>query len=355
MFRFRRIFVATLGCVALATGSSLAQGASPPGEPICEFRDADAQWVQRALDGWELVRRDFLKLEPRPLPWIILFDAACVWDLAPAEPPLVPDATMLSTSLTFAGGPVSVRATPHTGTVLLPNRVEIPIEVKASTALYRNGRATFFVMSMPSVWRSDRRHGTKPFLDEYLQGVFVHELTHTAQLVPINRRLRQLVGRSDVPAQLTDDVIQARFSHQRGFGRAIQRERDQFYRAIATSNPALQRDLVRKTLALVRDRHARYFTQANEVYEEIESLFLTMEGAAQWAAYRLARARGRAQQAPQLALNLVRDDSRYWSQEQGLALFLLLDALVPNWQDRVMTRIPPSPFALLEEAVSSTQ
>ncbi len=53
------------------------------------------------------------------------------------------------------------------------------------------------------------------------------------------------------------------------------------------------------------------------------------------------------------ALRLVRDNKKYWSQDQGLALFLLVDALVPNWQARVFAPAPASPFALLEEAVAS--
>lgn len=338
-----------LVCAGLALGFPAARScASPNG---CAFTDADVRWVQRALDGWDLVRRRFLKAAPRPLPWIILYDASCVWDLAPAAPPLSADAQELPSGLTFDGAPVPVRAARHGGTVLLPNRVEIAIEVKASTALYRNGRATFFVMSMPSVWRRDKRHAGKPFLDEYLQGVFVHELTHTLQLVPINRRLRRLVGRSDVPAQLTDDAIQVRFGGDRSFSRMFERERDLFYRAALARDASARRDLVRKGLAAVQARHAQYFRDSNAAYAEIEGVFLTMEGVAQWAAYSLTRTRDAQRAGDLAALNLVRDDRRYWSQELGLALFILLDAMVPGWQDRVFEPLPPSPFLLLDEAL----
>ena len=49
----------------------------------------------------------------------------------------------------------------------------------------------------------------------------------------------------------------------------------------------------------------------------------------------------------------MRDDRRYWSQELGLALFVLLDAMVPDWQKRIFEPLPPSPFALLEEALEA--
>jgi len=347
-----RIAIA-LAAVLLVPISARAQAPQAGAGDVCEFTGGDARWVQRALDGWELVRRDALKVEPRPVPWILLYDASCQWELSPAGPPLVTGARILEARLTFAGAPLPVRATPHRGTVLLPNRLEIAIEVKASTMLYRNGRATFFVMAMPSVWRADRRHASKPFLDEYLQGVFVHELTHTLQLVPINRRLRRLIGRSDVPGQLTDDAIQTRFGGDRGFARAFERERDLFYRAALTRDASARRNLVRKALALTHQRHGAYFSGANEAYVEIEALFLTMEGAAQWAAYSLARTQSPGGPDPVPAMNLVRDDRRYWSQDLGLALFLLLDEMVPGWQERIFEPLPASPFALLGSALDT--
>jgi hypothetical protein len=355
VFTFRRLLVA-LACTGPVLGPLPARNsAASPSATVCAFKDADARWIQRALDGWDLVRRQFLKADPRPLPWIILYDSACVWDLGPAAAPLSADAQDVTAGLVFDGAPVPVRAALHGGTVLLPNRVEIAIEVKASTALYRNGRATFFVMAMPSVWRADRRHATKAFLDEYLQGVFVHELTHTLQLVPINRRLRRLVGRSDVPAQLTDDAIQARFGSDRGFARMFARERDLFYRAALAREAPARRDLVQKALAAVQARHAQYFRDGNAPYAEIEGLFLTMEGVAQWAAYSLTKTRDARRGGDAGAMNLVRDDRRYWSQDLGLALFILLDALVPDWQARTFEPLPRSPFVLLEEAVRSSQ
>jgi hypothetical protein len=346
----QRTLVGVLALWSLAAGPAATApvGPVPAGERACELSDADRRWVQRALQGWELVRRDILKLDERSLPWIVLYDSSCTWEIAPTAPPLADTSRLLSRPLTFAGGDLAVRATPHHGTVLLPNRIEIPIEVKASTQLYRSDRLAFLVMAMPSVWRADRQHASKPFLDEFLQGAFVHELTHTRHLVTINRRLRRLIRTHDVPGRLTDDVIQMRFGKQRGFAKAIERERDLLYRAAAASDADNRRELVTNALAVKRERHARYFTGGHAVYAEIEGLFLAMEGTAQWAAYRLIETRGTAR-GP--ALNLVRDNRRYWSQDQGLALFVLLDAMVPGWQARMFEPLAPSPFTLLEEAI----
>lgn len=101
----------------------------------------------------------------------------------------------------------------------------------------------------------------------------------------------------------------------------------------------------------MKKRYARYFTGANSIYREIESLFLTLEGTGQWAAWRLAAARARPGAPETEALRLVRDNRKYWSQDEGLALFILIDALMPGWQARVFSAAPPSPFEMLEEAI----
>ena len=348
--RYVVVAATLLTVIAVTPITATVRGFSPISKPInrpngCEFTLQEASWVQRALDGWDLVRRDFLKVDARQLPWIVLYDAACIWHFAATDPKLVADAKPIKTRFKFAGDEIEVLGMPHRGTVLLPNRVEIPIEIKASTALYRSGRATFFVMSMPSVWRR------KPYLDEYLQGVFSHELVHTLQLVNINRRLRHLIGTVDVPGRLNDDVIQARFQKEEKFARAMDRERELFYKATGASDKTHRNDLVRKALAIVRERHEKFFKDSNAVYLEIESLFLTMEGIGQWTAYRLTKARGQLGASDADAMNLVREDRRYWSQDEGLALFLLIDAMVPNWQARMFDALPPSPYALLEEAL----
>jgi hypothetical protein len=313
----------------------------------CRFSSAEVAWIQRALDGWEMVSRDDLHMDPTPLPWIVLFDAACAWHLAPEPTPYI-TSSPIQTSLAFGKRAVPVRALAHQGTIVLPNGVPMGVEMKASTSLYRNGRAAFFAMAMPSVWQT--RDVSAPTRAEYLQGVFSHEMTHIKLLVGINRRVDDLVRRHDLAYPVNDDQIQQEFHAADGFQSAFKRERDHFFKAALEQHPAKRLELTRRALAMVRRRHARYFTGPNEAYAEIESLFLTMEGVGQWAAYRLSKARAGGHDIE--ALRLVRDNRRFWSQEEGLALFMLIDALVPDWQSRIFNGPPASPFALLEEAAS---
>jgi hypothetical protein len=324
-------------------------GASPYGQPAsvptCTFPDADAAWIQRALDGWEQASREFLLTDPNPLPWIVLYDAQCVWHLNPDSS--IIGARAVDAALTFAGRAVPVRSAPHTGTFVLPSGAPGEVEMKASASLYRGGRAAFFAMAMPSVWRT--RDVSAPTRAEYLQGVFSHEMTHIRLLPSVNRRVKELARQHDLPLPMNDDIIQMVFETVSGFESAVNRERDHFYRAVREPSAEKRLRHARRGLELARARRDRYFTGANRAYAEIESLFLMLEGVGQWAAYRLSHARNGSEVQ---SLRLMRDDRRYWSQDEGLALFILIDALLPGWQTRVFTASPATPFDLLEEAVN---
>ena len=335
--------VAAALVLQLSARASQTSVASVP----CTFPPNEIAWIQRALDGWDRVSRQFLKIDASPLPWIVLFDASCIWHLSP-DANSRSDAVAFPTTLSFAGSPVPVRALTHKGTVLLPSGAVVAVEMKASTALYRNSRGAFFVMTMPSVWQT--KDVSAPTRAEYLQGVFSHEMTHTRLLIAINRRVRELARQNDLVYPINDDVIQAQFVRTHGFAAAVNRERVQLYRAALEPDPIKRRELAIKALEMVRARRGRYFTGPTAAYAELESLFLTMEGVGQWAAYQLARTRAGGNDAE--ALRLVRDNRKYWSQDEGLALFLLVDALVPDWQARVFSATPASPFTLLEEALS---
>jgi len=311
----------------------------------CTFPSNEIAWLQSALDGWERVSRQSLRIEPAPLPLIVLFDRACMWRLSSDTSP-EPQWKSVDVALTFAGASVRVRAASHGGTLTLPSGTAVTVEPRASTALYHNSREAFFSMAMPSVWQTKKVSVQKR--SEFLQGVFAHEMTHTRLLDPINRRVRELAEKNDLVYPINDDVVQAQFHQVGGFEHAFNRERDALYRAAAEPDPLRRRELASRALELMKTRRAQYFTGPTAVYAELESLFLTMEGVGQWAAYQIARSRPGITDA--YALRLVRDNRKYWSQDEGLALFLLVDALVPDWQSKVFAApMPASPIDLLTD------
>ena len=82
----------------------------------------------------------------------------------------------------------------------------------------------------------------------------------------------------------------------------------------------------------------------------LEDVFLTLEGVGNWTALGYMQAPEGLRLPPADAMRRLRGDGQSWTQDEGLALFLVLDALVPQWQRRVLAREAISGFALLSEA-----
>lgn len=58
--------VVVLGALQGATTASQLSSDPAP----CSFPAPEIDWIQRALNGWEQVSREFLRIDPTPLPWI---------------------------------------------------------------------------------------------------------------------------------------------------------------------------------------------------------------------------------------------------------------------------------------------
>ena len=339
---------------AMSTGAPTIS-ATPRAQPSaaatdCRLPEPGRDWLQQALNGWSHVRQESLRLGPGPLPWLVLFDERCVWHLSPD----------LSVSLTLARSPVPLELdgadlpvffAPHTGQVPLPNGRTIGTRATAHTSVYRDGSNTFSVVSMFGVWERDPRHLDQPRLGEFFQGLLIHELTHSTQLAGVIRRVSALRNGHTMPAIVDDDVIQRWFGLMIPFRTSIEEERNVFYRAVTASDAAKRRGWAAKGLSMAKKRRDRYYVGRNAAFRELEDVFFAMEGSAQWAAYRWARLQSPPAVTDDAVRRFVRDDRKYWSQDEGLALYLLIDAMVPGWQTRTFTDAIVSPFALLEEAL----
>ena len=64
----------------------------------------------------------------------------------------------------------------------------------------------------------------------------------------------------------------------------------------------------------------------------MDDLFLTMEGIGQWTAYAWLTDPNGPNLKSQFALSEVRRKHNHWTQEEGLALILVIDRLAPGWQ-----------------------
>lgn len=347
MILSRRAGLVFVCVLSLAAGPLAAQGA-------CALGAVERAWIQGALDDWDAASREALRLEPRPLPWMVFIDTACAWHVAAdasGDADLAATLSAAGAPLRFQGGAVEVRAVAHDGRVRLPGGQRVPAAPLSFAAPYGDAGAAFFVIGMPAVWTRDPRHAADPDLAWLIRAVFVHEMTHTMQVGHVYRHIDALATHVPDPETLNDDVIQTRFDSVPEFRRGVEGEIALLYRAMDEPGTAARREMVASALRMAEGRRARWFNGQHAAYAELEDVFLDMEGVAQWAAYSVALRNAPADTDPGELLTRFRRGGRFWSQDLGLALYLALDELVPGWQARVWGPEHASVRTLLTEAV----
>lgn len=334
--------------VPLAPGSARADVGDPD---ACELSRVDRDWIQGALDGWARVSTEVLGLDSVPEAWMVFYDRSCAWHLA-AETSGIPGSGPAGADFVLGERPLSVRVRPHDRGVWLPGGSRMPVREAAQAFPYgREGGGTgaAFVLALPEVWRERRPVADHPRLEAKMMGVASHELVHTLQLPHVARRVEELGERHRLPEDLGDDVVEERFGDDEAFREAYTGETDLFYRAVAESDDERARTLADSALERVRVREERFFTGDDTVYRRLDAIFLNMEGVAVWAAYRLSG----MDPAYDIGIDEPAEDRsrNSWSQDRGLALFLLIDRWTSGWQRRALGPEVPSPYALLEEAL----
>ncbi len=324
----------------------------------CRVSPVDARYFQAMLDDWSTVTGAVLRLPARPVPWMILYDRACAYHISPDTATQAGRATrsLPGAALRFAGKPVVVRGLPADSAIALPDGQAIPVAGLAFTQTYGDsGRERpFFVTALPDVWSHDPRYAADTGdQSEFVRSVVSHELVHTLSVTGTARQVESIGRRyPGLSLAFDDDLIQRRFMDRPGVDSAMRAEIALLYQAADERDDAMARDLTRRALGMLRGRRAKVFGDSAGAYGALEDVFLNMEGVATWGALQL-RLRRQPGVAPAAVRDSLRNNRKWWSQEEGLALFLLVDRWVPGWVSRVMPPEMASPVALLESAVAA--
>jgi hypothetical protein len=317
-----------------------SDAAVPASARSCDLAAA-SPWISRWFVAWELTSREILRLPDAPPPELVFYDSACVFTTSSVTAggiPPVSGPALLGKSLPW-------RAVAHNDTLTLPTSSRVPVQLMSFTDSDRK-TGPFFVMAAPDYW-AQKGHGEK----SGLTGVFLHEFAHTRQLRGVSNVLGPIDSTWSFPEELSDDVVQKRFRADSAYVAAYTTERDLLYRAAAADSLADVRALAAEALAMMQSRHARWFTGDNAVFATLDGLFLSMEGAGQWvAAAWLSHPEGGGLDRS-AAVEKMLGKRRWWTQDEGLGLFLVVDRLLPTWPSLVFGERSIGALELLERAI----
>lgn len=321
----------------------------------CQLTEADYRWAQDILDSWTRATRDYLAIDPDPLPRIVLFNSSCAWHLG-AEAGDPPTSTRLDTRLRFAGRFVPIQALAHDGALMLPNGTQIPAEIIAvAMPGHAAAQDAFFVLALPELWRQHPQASQDPHLAIRIPSVALHEMIHTRQMSDLQRRVHAIGQRFDLPARFDDDVVEARFGGYAEYRRLFYAEQELLYGAVAESDLNRAIALAAEAISTAQRRQDRFFNGNDEAYSELEGIFLNMEGIAEWVRFKSHQADLAWPYSDAEIITFLRGQENSWSQDQGLALILLLDRMVPDWKRQILSPTMPSPWAVLREAIDKAR
>lgn len=122
------------------------------------------------------------------------------------------------------------------------------------------------------------------------------------------------------------------------------------YAAALAPTDTEAKDLARLALTKMRTRREKWFVGDATKWQTIDEIFLTMEGLGQWTAYAWFTDKKGLNLDPAGVLPEVRRKRNRWTQDEGLAVFLVVNRLVPGWQKFAFAPQPELAVALLERA-----
>lgn len=336
------VALTSIGCASQRAGVADPAAAVQPDAPPCDMAAA-SPWIEKWLAAWDLTSRQILRVPDAPPPEIVLYDSSCVYTTSA----LTAGGLAPVTGPALLGMPLPWRVLAHGGSLTLPDSSVVPIQLMSFTNVAR-GTGPFFVMAAPSYW-AQMTHGQEPGLT----GVFLHEFAHTRQI----RGMLDVIGPIDstwsYAEELDDDAVQKNFGADSVYVAAYLAERDLLYRAADADSLSEVRALAAEALAMMRSRHARWFTGEKTVFAVLDNIFLSLEGSGQWAAYAwLSHPEGGGMDRD-AAVKKMLGRRRWWAQDEGLALMLVVDRLLPEWPSLVFGETSTGALDLLERAVNA--
>lgn len=297
-------------------------------QEINQIIEPELVGVQKWFDAWELVAKEIVKLPDHDPPLMLFYDSEYLYTNSAGK---LGDGVKV-TGPSFFGKELSWIKIKHNDSITLPTGLRVPVGLMSFTGSIENGsKDAFFVMGVPSFWKNANVK-SKELGDENLYtSVFLHEFAHSQQNKNFGVKLDEFDRNYEFELELNDDMIQEVFKNDSQYTEDIKSEIKTFYKAASADDINEAKIIAKKGLEKYNKRQQQYFTKDREVYTSIDNFFLTMEGIGQYVAVAwLIHPKG-ADLNMQVAVDGMRRGGRWWSQDEGLALFLIYTKIAkPN-------------------------
>lgn len=330
-------FMLVAGLSASAACASTTNLITAPVAPdsACAVSAEDRAWIDSSLAAWRLTSQSITGIKQLDNFRAIFFDEDCVLSSAAAM---------------SLHGPSAWTALPHDGVIELPNNEQLPAGVTSFTS--GSAAGPFFVMALPSIWRAQEVNDRELGLETLMTAVLLHEASHVAQFPTYGEQVTRLITEFSLPDSFGDDSVQHRFADDPAFSESVARETELFFAAAAAADEPTARRLAADARDLLRARHRRWLTGDLAYMSRAEDLFLTLEGAGQWAAVQwLSNAAGAALPPATVVANYAKR-SKWWTQLEGAALFLAIDRIDRGaWQAHAFGDGAFTALQLLDRAI----
>jgi hypothetical protein len=282
------------------------------------FYNATAKW----FTAWELVSKEIFKIDKvRPVEFVF-FDDTYVYSTSCTtikEGVAVKGMGLMNLSFNW-------KRTKHRDSLTLPDKTVVPIQLMSFAAqIPFEIEKSFFVMPLPGYWEQSGTTSKELGLENLITGVFIHEFSHSQQMQNFGRKISEYEQQNNFGLEFSDDIVQHIFGKDSSYITQYQKEVEVFY--ASTKAKRLDKKCVNEGLKVMRQRQQTFFEGTHKNLAEIDNFFLTMEGLGQYAMYLWLTHRRGGNMTRDVAIEGVRRKKKWWSQDEGFALFLILDKL----------------------------
>ena len=282
------------------------------------FYNATSKW----FSAWKLVSKDIYQVEKvRPVEFVF-FDDKYVYSTSATtvkKGKSVKGCNLMNLSFQW-------KKSLHNDTIVLPDKSIVPVMLMSFAAeIPTEQNRSFFAMPLPGYWESSGTTSKELGLEKLITGVFIHEFSHSQQMQNFGKKITEFEQQNNFGVEFSDDVVQNIFEKDSNYLKIYNQEVQTLYQSIQNKN--LDTVLVKDGLKLISLRQHEYFKGQYLSLVQIDNFFLTMEGLGQYSMYLwLTHPKG-GNIKINTAIEGIRRKKKWWSQDEGFALFLILDKL----------------------------